>query len=796
VRGFITGVFVATALAWGQGGVYFINTAAGSDWVGDGGPAILALLFQAEGLAADAGGNVYVADAADQRVRRIGVDGTIETIAGTGIAGFSGDGGPAVAAQLNSPYGLAFDASGNLYIADLGNARVRRVAPDGTIDTVASGVLNAPRNVAVDASGNVYISDFSAHRVYELAPGGTLTVIAGTGVAGYAGDGGPANAAQLAFPAGLALDSQGSLYIGDTQNHAIRKVTQGVITTFAPAPDATGLKFDASGKLYAANPSAGEILILGPAGATTAWNVMAYDIAAANGYWYASSGTTVMKTTGSGTVLLAAGGGDPAHGDGGPATQARLNHPSGAAMDSAGNLFIADRDNHRIRRVSVSSGVITTVAGTGVPGNLGDGGLAIFAELNSPNSVAVDASGNLYIADTGNSRVREVTSDGVIHAATNLGLVSPVYAIPDQVGNIYIADSAQGEILKAGSNGMPAVLLGGLKSPRGLALDSQGNLYFTESGGGRVGRMAVDGTVTAVPGSWSSPEGVAVDASGEIFVADSALGRVFRIDASGGVAPVAGTGAQGFSGDGGAAGLAQFSYPWDVAMGAGGTLAIADLENNRIRALTPQAQATSTVQPLAALAYAVNAASLLPGPIVPGSLALLVNTGIASSQLSGVQVKFGATSAQVLTLDSSGILILTPQNIAGISEIDVFYQSAQIASIPITVADSAPALFTDSSGEAAATNQDGSVNSATNPAPRGSVISLYGTGLGNPSSPVGITIGGYPAQVLYAGPTSNYPGLFQINALIPTGFLSPGNPPVVVTAGGAATQAGVTIWVN
>jgi uncharacterized protein (TIGR03437 family) len=234
-----------------------------------------------------------------------------------------------------------------------------------------------------------------------------------------------------------------------------------------------------------------------------------------------------------------------------------------------------------------------------------------------------------------------------------------------------------------------------------------------------------------------------------------------------------------------------------MALGPGGTLAIADLENNRIRVLTPQAQAVETAQPLAfALAGAVNAASLLPGPIAPGSLVRLVNTGIASGQLPGVQVEFGSAAAQVLSVDASGILILTPQNIAGISEIDVFYQSAQIAAIPTTAADSAPALFADSAGEAAATNQDGSVNSATNPAARGSAISLYGTGLGNPSAQVGVTIGGYPAQVLYAGPASSYPGLFQINALIPTGYLSPGNPAVVVTAGGAATQAGVTIWVN
>jgi uncharacterized protein (TIGR03437 family) len=798
VRSLVTWAVAATATAsFGQSGFYQIGSAAGSDWVGDGGVAISAILLQAEGLAADASGNVYVADASDHRVRRISPGGVIQTVAGTGIPGFSGDGGAAVAAQLNAPYGLALDKNGNLYIADLGNARVRKIAPDGTITTVAGAgtlapggandgapavsiSLNAPRNVAADSSGNLYISDFNAHRVYRLSPGGALTTVAGTGVPGFSGDGGSASQAKLGFPAGLALDGQGSLYIGDTQNHLVRKVTRGVITSYAYATAATGLAFDASGKLYVADATAGQILIAPPSGAATALGAAAHDIAFANGYCYASAGSTVLKIAPGGTILLAAGGGDPAHGDGSPAMQARLNHPSGTALDSAGNLYIADRDNHRVRRVS-PDGTIATVAGTGFAGSAGDGGLAALAQLNSPSSVAVDSSGNLYIADTGNARVRVVTPGGRIYSRTQLGLLSPVYAIPDSAGNIYVADEAQGKILKAGGNGVPATLLTGLKSPHGLALDSQGDLYFTEAGAARVRRLAADGTVTSIAdGVWNAPRGIAVDSSGRIFVADSGLQRVFAIDPSGHVAAIAGTGALGFSGDGGPAGLAQFSYPWDVALGPSTGIAIADLGNNRIRMLAPFAQASVSATPLA---DAVNAASLLPGPIAPSSLVLLRNTGvqadIQASRAPGVQVSLGSAAAQIVSTSASGILILTPSQIANVSEIDAFYGGIQIAAIPITVRDSAPALFADASGQAAAINEDGTLNSAAHPAPRGSIISLYGTGLGVSPPPVTATIGNYLADVLYAGPVAAYPGLFQINVRIPAGYLGPGDLSVV-----------------
>lgn len=462
-------------------------------------------------------------------------------------------------------------------------------------------------------------------------------------------------------------------------------------------------------------------------------------------------------------------------------------------MDAAGNLYIADRDNNRVRRIS-PDGKISTVAGTGVAGNTGDGGLATLAQLSSPSSVALDSAGNLYIADTGNSRIRLVTPDGHIAGRTMLGLLTPVYAIPDSAGGVYIADETQGEILRTGPNGVPATILAGLKSPHGLALDGQGNLYFTESGAARVRRLAPDGTLTSVgDGVWNTPRGIVVDSSGRIFVADSGLQRVFVIDASGRIEPIAGTGAAGFSGDGGPAGLAQFFYPWAVATGPTGGFAVADLGNNRVRLLTPLSQAALTAIPLA---DAVNAASLQPGPIAPETLLLLRNTGLAPSQIAGAQVLFGSSAAQIVSAGAAGVLVLAPRQIAGVSGIDVFYNGAQVAAIPITVADSAPALFADASGQAAATNEDGSSNSAKNPAARASVVSFYGTGLGVSPTSVSVNIGGYSAEVLYTGPAPGYPGLFQINARVPAGYLAPGKLSVVATSGASPTQTGVTIWVN
>ena len=520
-----------------------------------------------------------------------------------------------------------------------------------------------------------------------------------------------------------------------------------------------------------ADTSAGDIAVILPPGAsssttsltTPAIAVPALDVSYASGLGlYASTGAQVVAAGGAVPVTLA-GGGNLAYGDNGPAVQARLNHPAGTSVDAAGNIYIADRDNNRIRQIS-PQGTIVTIAGTGVAGNSGDGGAAIAAELNGPSSVTVDASGNLYIADTGNARVCKVTPDGIISAATNLGLVSPVYAVADSSGTLYIADSGAGKILTAGSNGVPATLLSGLASPRGLALDWQGNVWFTDAGAARVASLSPAGTVTSLGSGWNIPRGVAVDASGNVWVADTGLQQVIEVSPADGMTVIAGTGIAGFSGDGGPAAAAQLGFPWDiaispagVALSASGVVLVADLENNRVRDLTPppatQTQ-TQTTTPVAGNVTVLNAASLAPGPVAAGMLLLIEGTGISPSQIPDTTIAFGPNPARIISADSTGILVLAPSAIAGMgsTSIEIIYQNTVIASIQVPVANEAPGLFTGSAGpaaannQAAADNQDGSLNSQTNPAARGSIVSLYGTGLGISGDPVSVTFDSYTAR--------------------------------------------------
>jgi len=737
------------------GQAYRIDTLAGSDWSGDGGPAIGAALLQAEGLAVDSNGNVYIAEAAGHRVRQVTPQGTIRTVAGTGVPGFSGDGGPATAAQLNSPYGVACDSRGNLYIADLGNARVRRVARDGTMTTIAGGgtipaggpnegssaivvALMAPRNLALNSAGDLLISDFNAHRVYRLDFTGTLTTVAGTGLQGFSGDAGAATAAQLAYPAGLVVDHQDSLYIADSQNHSIRKVSHGIITSVARGVTPTGLTIDAAGVLYAADPTAGQILRFPAVGNATPLGVMARDVAVLFPDVLASDGDVIHRVSSSGVASAWAGGG-LAHGDGGPATAALLNHPAGVALDAAGNTYIADRENNRIRRVT-SGGTITTVVDN----------------LSSPSSVTADASGNLYVSDTGNHRVLQIPTGGkTVIVADKLG--TPVYAISDSSGNVFIADASAGKLLKVAPKGLPATVLDGLKSPRGLALDKSGNVYFTETDAGRVSKLSPDGTVTKVGAGWNIPRGVAVDDAGSVFVADTGLQSILQVSPSGSVTMVA----------------SHLGFPWDVAIGSSGSLLIAELGTNRVGVLTRESISVTDV---------VNAASLQAGPIAPGMLLIVRGSGLA-----GAPVLFGAVSGQIVAADDSHIVVVVPAEIAGLQRVDVHVAGNVI---PVAVADAAPGVFADTSGHVLATDENGLLVTRENPARQGSVVTFYCTGTGVAGLPVSVRIGGYLADLLYAGPAPSYPGLFQLNARIPAVY---GDVSVEVTVGEASSQTGVTI---
>ncbi|HEV2710698.1 MAG TPA: SMP-30/gluconolactonase/LRE family protein [Edaphobacter sp.] len=309
-------------------------------------------------IAYDAAGNLYIADLNDNVIRKVDLAGIVTTVAGTGEQGFTGDGGPATSAQLDSPAGVAVDATGNIYVADTHNQRIRKVSvSDGTISTIAgtgvagffgdggaatSAQLSNPTALAVDSSGNLYIADTDNHRIRKIS-GTTITTVAGNGEQGFTGDGAAATAAGIDSPNGVAVNAAGWIYIGDTHNQRVRVVNMaGIISTLA-------------------------------------------------------------------------GGNSKAYGgDGGAATGALLARPRGLSVDAQGNIYVADSDNNRIRLIA-KTGNITTVAGNGSQGFAGDGGLAINAILDTPRAPAAQAPGVFALSDTNNQLVRWVGLDSVIH---------------------------------------------------------------------------------------------------------------------------------------------------------------------------------------------------------------------------------------------------------------------------------------------------------------------------------------------------------------------------------------------
>ncbi len=344
----------------------------------------------------------------------------ITTIAGNGTPGYSGDGGPATAAELDKPICVAIDAGGNIYFSDYGNHRIRKVTPAGTISTIAgngtsgysgdggaatAAKLSYPYGVAVDGSGNVYLADYSNNRIRKVTPSGTISTIAGNGTASFSGDGGAATAAELQLPTGVAIDGSGNLYVADWGNQRIRKVTpSGTISTLAG--NGTG-SFSGDG---------------GAATAAELYNPIGVAVDGSSNVYIADDGNQrIRKVTPSGSISTIAGNGTAGYsGDGGAATAAELNYPVGVALDFSGNLYIADDANHTIRKVT-PSGIISTIAGNGTAGYSGDGGAATAAELNYPYGAAVDGSGNLYIADDLNQRIRKVGSCALPHAASISG---------------------------------------------------------------------------------------------------------------------------------------------------------------------------------------------------------------------------------------------------------------------------------------------------------------------------------------------------------------------------------------
>ena len=398
-----------------------ITTIAGNGkagFSGDGGPATSASLNNPYGVAVDLKGNVYIADYGNLAVRKVALDGTISPVAGRGFA--LTDGGLAVNAFVG-PVGVAVDAAGNLYIADLLDARIAKVDAGGVITTIAgndtigysgdggpaaSAQLNYPQAVAVDNIGIIYIADGGVSRIRRIGPDGIISTVAGNGQFRTGGDGGPATSAALYLPTGAAVDSKGNFYTVEPFRNRVRKVApDGTIAPIAGA----AIPGDFSGD----GGPAIDAHLNEPYG-------VAVD-AADNIYITDGVNARIRKITPDGIINTIAGTGDiDTNGDGGPATQAAIEDPRYIAFDQAGDLYFSDGTN-RVRKIT-PAGIISTVAGNGRAGYSGDGDAANRASLNSPYGVAVDSAGNLYIGDYSNNRVRRVDSAGVITTVAGNGV--------------------------------------------------------------------------------------------------------------------------------------------------------------------------------------------------------------------------------------------------------------------------------------------------------------------------------------------------------------------------------------
>jgi len=858
----LAGVMILPLCAWTASAPvsYTIQTVAGSSEVGDGGLALNAAISDAEGVAFDSAGNIFLADANDHRIRKITPDGIISTVAGDGSPGFRGDGGPAAASRLNTPYGIAVDGAGNLYIADLGNNRVRKVGSDGTISTVpGTDSLLAPRNVTLDATGSLYISEFNGHRVQHLRTDGVLEIIAGTGTAGFGGDGGSATDAQLSSPAGLAFDSAGNLYIADSGNSRIRRVAGGVMTTVL-GPDASGnsplylptaVAADGTGDLYIADSGNDRIQFLTSSGLQSTLPGAGRDLALDGaGNLYIASWSRLLQLTSALVLQTLAGDGSYSfRGDGASAASARLNGPVALALDSAGTLYIADRNNCRVRLVT-PSGIIGTAAGDGSSGPAS-------TQLSFPAGVAVDDTGTVDIADQDNDRIQQMPAPGTIMtlagtgtpgfngdglAATATELFSPGALALAGDHTLYFVDKGNQRVRKLAADGIISTVIQGAAA--GVAVDGSGNIYVADAGLHSVERIDSHGQVTVLAGTGTagfagdggpavsaqlnSPSGLAVDSQGNVYIADTGNGRIRMIGADGTMRTIAGNGTADFDGDGGPALSAAFNTPMGLAVDATGNLFVSDFGNNRIRKLSPVLVAAEQTTPL----VVENAASMVAGPIAPGEMVSIFGLGIGpvtpssgtldssgmiATDLAQTMVLFDDAAAPLFYVRDSQINVQAPYEIAGKRTVDVevFFQGQSRGKVTVPVAASAPAIFTVSAGTglAIAVNEDGTLNSPVEPAARGSIVTLYATGDGvenpaavdgqpaaeplpKPTLPVTLTVGGYPADILFAGAAPGFAGLLLINARVPSGPASTGSVPVVLRIGTASSQTGVTLAVR
>jgi len=661
-----------------------ITTVAGirgsAGYTGDGGPATSAKLYTAYTAASDAAGNIYIADNHNNVIRKVDTAGNISTFAGTGIAGHSGDGGPAKSAQISGPYSVWVDPAGNLYINELGAGAsyIRMIDTAGIIHTIAgSGTagysgdegsataarLNTPHGTVIDGRGNFYIADETNQIIRGVDSAGVIHTIAGIyNGKSFSGDGVPALAAKFNYPYGIAIDSNNNLYVPDTLNNRVRQLSLNTVAppvaiggsstqnlfvasttavtltsaTISPLGDFSvgALSGCSFGTQLAANTPCTIPYTFTPtaAGLRTAQLTLTDSAGIVSRIGITGMGIAPQVAFGLSSISTIAGTGTAGfNAASGSASGALLNMPRGGVADSAGNLFFADSGNNAIRRIDAVSGAITTVAGTGQPGYSGDGSAATAAQLNVPAKVVVDATGNLYIADTGNNVIRFVdASTGFISTiagngiatysgdgglATSASLNAPQGLAVDLGGHVYVADTGNNAIRYFGKGGDISTFAGNgasgyagdggnvhdaqLAAPQAVALDGKGSVYIADTGNSVLRMVSATNRITTIAGqqginvnggdgsvarsaSLANPSDVAIDAAGDLYLAANGLVRM--IDGNGNISTIAGTGDNGaFSGEGGPAVDALLPSPAsNIFLDSSANVYVADTADNRL----------------------------------------------------------------------------------------------------------------------------------------------------------------------------------------------------------------------
>ncbi len=571
----ITPAGVVTTLA-GSAGNSGSTNATGSN----------ARFYEPEGIAVNAAGSlIFVADTWNHLIRQVTSAGVVTTLAG--FAGNAGtNNGTGTSAQFNQPQGLTVDAAGNVYVGDTGNQTIRKITAAGVVTTLAGSPTNYgsangsganatfwdPQGVALDAATNVYVADSFNNTIRKVTPGGLVTTIAGTAGTSGSADGTGA-AAAFSQPQGVAVDSLGNVYVTDGANGTIRLISSGAVVSTLAGSASTGN----------ADGTGGGARFSGPSGAAIS--------SAGNGYVADTGNGTIRLISPGGVVTTFAGLAGSSGTNDGTGSAARFFGPQGVAVNSAGSLiYVADTANHTIRKIT-SGGGVTTLAGVGGSSGLNDGSGGS-ASFNFPQAVALDLTGNIYVADTWNHTIRKVTTGGV---------VTTLAGLPGYAGDL--DSNATG----AGTNGAR------FNCPSGVAVDASGNVYVTDTRNHTIRMVSPAGvvsTLAGLPGVWGSadgtnstarfyrPEGITVDAGGNLFVLDSGNHTVRMVAPSGTnwvVTTVAGTADVSGSADGGGAN-ARFYYPAGIGMNNVGSFCVADWGNNTIRSGTSSSNSTPSIQ--------------------------------------------------------------------------------------------------------------------------------------------------------------------------------------------------------